>query len=101
MAERVRIPPSRAKARREGPGSNGFEAVARERHDIKQDSWTENHAGYVLRRLEADASPSLGTRPVAEIMAADVLDALRKVERHGARDLGKRPAKSSCLTRFG
>jgi hypothetical protein len=67
--------------------ATAFEAVAREWHEVKSDSWTDNHAGYVLRRLEADAFPALGVRPVADVTASELLDVLRIVERRGAREL--------------
>jgi integrase len=81
--------------------ATAFEAVAREWHEIKSDSWTDNHAGYVLRRLEVDAFPALGVRPVAEVAASEVLDVLRKVERRGARELAHRLLQSmSAVFRY-
>jgi integrase len=78
-----------------------FEAVAREWHEIMSDSWTDNHAGYVMRRLEADAFPTLGARPVIEVTASEVLDVLRKVERRGARELAHRLLQSmSAVFRY-
>jgi integrase len=81
--------------------ATAFEAVAREWHEIKSDLWTDNHAGYVLRRLEADAFPALGARPVSEVTASEVLDVLRKVERRGARELAHRLLQSmSAIFRY-
>ncbi len=71
-----------------------FEAVAREWHTNQLDRWTEDHAGYVLRRFEADAFPKLGARPITEIQAPEILDVLRLVERRGAREIAHRLSQS-------
>ncbi|HJV81346.1 tyrosine-type recombinase/integrase [Noviherbaspirillum sp.] len=69
---------------------NTFEAVAREWHDNKKLSLTPSYAENVLHRLEADIFPLLGTRPISEIEAPDLLDALRQVEKRGALEIAKR-----------
>lgn len=81
--------------------ATAFEAVAREWHEVKSDMWTDNHAGYVMRRLEADAFPALGVRAIAEVTASEVLDVIRKVERRGARELAHRLLQSiSAVFRY-
>jgi integrase len=81
--------------------ATAFEAVAREWHEIMSDSWTDNHAGYVMRRLEADAFPALGPRAIADVTASEVLDVIRKVERRGARELAHRLLQSiSAIFRY-
>jgi len=69
---------------------NTFEAVAREWHANQKGGWTAGYANHVLVRLEADVFPEVGSRPVAEIEAPELLDALRKVERRGALEIAKR-----------
>lgn len=39
---------------------NSFETVARCWHNNQKQRWTERHASYVLRRMEADIFPKLG-----------------------------------------
>ena len=51
---------------------------------------TPRHADYVLRRLEADVFPALGARPVAGIMAPQLLAMAKAVEARGAVDIAKR-----------
>ncbi|HEV7618807.1 MAG TPA: integrase arm-type DNA-binding domain-containing protein, partial [Burkholderiaceae bacterium] len=63
---------------------NNFEAVAREWHENKKDSWTEQYGINVLRRLETDIFPTLGKRPIADIEPPDMLDAIRQIEKRGA-----------------
>jgi len=74
--------------------ATAFEAVAREWHTKQLDRWTENHAGYVLRRFEADVFPKLGARPISEIQPPEILDVLHTVERRGAREIAHRLSQS-------
>jgi integrase len=74
---------------------NTFEVVAREWHGKQRAKWTERHADYVLRRLSADVFPTLGSRPIAEIDAPELLDVLRKIEARGAVDIAHR-AQQTC-----
>jgi Arm DNA-binding domain len=60
---------SLAKARRKAgdakqrSGLSSFEEIAREWHEHNRSGWTVEHAGAVLRRLEANLLPYLGPRP--------------------------------------
>jgi integrase len=69
---------------------NTFEAVAREWHANQKGGWTSGYANHVLVRFEADVFPQVGSRPIAEIEAPELLDMLRKVERRGALEIAKR-----------
>ena len=69
---------------------NTFEAVAREWHANKLDSWQPRTAANVLHRLEKDVFPLIGSRPIAEIKAPVILDVLRQIEKRGAVDMAKR-----------
>jgi integrase len=67
-----------------------FESVARRWWaDWKVDK-TKRHAGYVLRRLECDAFPELGPRPVAELAAPDFVRMAKKIEARGTAELPRR-----------
>lgn len=70
--------------------ANTFEAVAREWHANKLDSWQERTATNVLHRLEKDVFPLIGKHPIAEIKAPVMLDVLRQIEKRGAVDMAKR-----------
>ena len=48
---------------------NSFESVARLWWDNWKAARTERHAHYVIRRLEADVFPMIGSKPVTEITA--------------------------------
>ncbi|MGE3774772.1 MAG: tyrosine-type recombinase/integrase [Gammaproteobacteria bacterium] len=53
--------------------ANTFEAVAREWYIKHEPGWAEGHSSKVLRRLERDVFPYLGTRPVSELTAPEIL----------------------------
>ncbi len=73
----------------QGAGNN-FEAMAREWHANRCEGWTKRYADYVLRRLETDVFPHIGPRPIAEISAPELLDALRQIEKRGALEIAHR-----------
>lgn len=70
--------------------SNTFEAVAREWHANKLDSWQPRTAANIIHRLEVDVFPLIGRHPIAEIKAPVILDVLRQIEKRGALDMAKR-----------
>ncbi len=81
---------------------DSFEAIAREWHDNKKHEWTERHAVYVIRRLEADIFPNLGSRAIKDITAPELLAVLRLVEKRGAVDIAKRLLQTSGqIFRYG
>ena len=60
-----------------------FEVIAREWHEKFKSKWTEGHALKLMRRLEIDVFPWIGTRPIKEIKAPELLTVLRRVESRG------------------
>lgn len=69
---------------------NSFEAIAREWHAKYAPSWSASHGARLLRRLEVDAFPWIGGKPIAELAPPDVLDVLRRVEKRGALETAHR-----------
>ncbi len=57
-----------------------FETVARDWHRRFKTQWSAGHAEQIMRRLEQDVFPWLGTRPVGEIKAPELLTVLRRIE---------------------
>jgi integrase len=78
------------KARKMVASANSFEAVAREWYGKQTKHWVPGHADDVLRRLEMNAFPSIGRRPISQIDAPELLTALRPMEERGAYDLAHR-----------
>jgi len=75
--------------------ANSFEAVAREWFSKHSPNWATSHSGKILRRLEADIFPWIGSRPIAEVTAPELLTMLRRIENRGARDTARR-AHQNC-----
>jgi integrase len=69
---------------------NTFEAVAREWIVNQRNRLAPRYCALLLRRLEADVFPGIGSRPVAGIDAPELLEMLRKVERRGAIETARR-----------
>lgn len=70
--------------------SNTFASVANEWFEVNRPKWTDDHAARLWRRLEANIISEFGDRPITEVKALDLLDALRKIEKRGATELTHR-----------
>lgn len=81
---------------------NTFKAVALEWHERQLDRWSENHALNVMRRFDIDIFPYIGSRPIADIDAPELLDVLRRIEKRGSLDVAAR-VKQICgqVFRYG
>ncbi len=78
------------KLRQRQLADDSLEAIAREWFDRHLADKSANHRDKVVRRLERDVFPYLGSRPVAELKAPDILAVARKVEARGALDTAHR-----------
>lgn len=74
---------------------NSFEVVAREWHVKFRETWTEEHGGKILARLEKDIFPYVGQMPIMEIKPPDLLKAVRHIESRGALETAHR-ALQTC-----
>lgn len=83
------------KASRAAAVANSFEVIVREWHKMKSATWTESTRVKQLAVLENDLLPWLGSRPIAEITAPELLGTLRRIEARGAVDSAHR-AKQIC-----
>jgi integrase len=83
------------KAARTEIAGNSFEVIAREWHTTMAKKWNPTHAGRILRRLELNVFPWIGSRPVADITAPEVLRVLRRIETRGLGETSHR-AKWTC-----
>jgi len=82
--------------------TNSFAAVALEWHGKQAGTWKAKHADDVLRRIESNLIPEIGSRPIAAITAPELLAAVRKVEERGAHDLAHRMiAVAGQVFRYG
>lgn len=63
---------------------DSFESVAREWFAKFSPTWAEPHATRILRRLERDVFPWIGSKHAAQITPAMLLVVLRRIEQRGA-----------------
>jgi integrase len=75
--------------------ANSFEAVALEWLAKYSPTWSDGHGDKIKRRLERDVFPWMGSRPVAEIKAPELLTVLRRIESRGAVETAHR-ASQNC-----
>lgn len=78
------------KAASQAQSANSFEVIAREWHGKMAKTWAPSHAVKVLMRLENDAFPWIGSRPVTSITSAELLKMVQRVEERGAGDSARR-----------
>ena len=71
-------------------GENTFETIAREWIANQGHRLAARYCALLLARLEADVFPHIGSRPIAEIDAPELLDVLRRVEKRGVIETARR-----------
>lgn len=69
------------KSSREGSVANSFEVVAREWIASHMANKAESHKNKVLRRFELYLFPWIGSKPISEITAPEVLAAIKRIEK--------------------
>ncbi|MGH8479129.1 MAG: tyrosine-type recombinase/integrase [Gammaproteobacteria bacterium] len=89
------IDPSAARKAAKTAEADSFEAVAREWYAKRAPGWAPSHSDKIIRRLERDIFPWLGSRPVAAVTAPELLAVLRRIETRGAIDTAHR-AHQNC-----
>jgi len=77
------------------PAIGSFENVARDWFKIKSPGWVPSYSEKVIARLEKDVFPWVGSRPIGEINAPEILAVLRRIESRGVIETAHR-AKESC-----
>jgi integrase len=89
------IDPSAVRKAEKRAQANTFEAVAREWYKQRVPNWTNAYARLLLRRLERNLFPWIGSKPVAKLTAADILDCLQRVHTRGALETAHR-VRGTC-----
>lgn len=87
------------KAARQERSENSFEVIAREWFSKFSLNWAPSHADKIISRLERDVFPWIGGRPIAEINAAELLRAIKKIESRGVLETAHR-ALQNCSQVF-
>lgn len=78
---------------------DSFESVAREWFAKFSPTWAESHATWIIRRLERDVFPWIGSRHPEKITPAMLLAVLRRIEERGAIETAHR-AHENCSQVF-
>jgi integrase len=89
------VDPSAVRKAEKRAQANTFEAVAREWYEQRVPNWTNEYAKLLLRRLERNLFPWIGSKPVAKLTAADILDCLQRVHKRGALETAHR-VRGTC-----
>ena len=67
-----------------------FETVARRWFDRVKGQWAKVHAGDVIRSLERDVFPYIGSYPISDLKPPKILEVLRMIEDRPAIETAKR-----------
>lgn len=70
--------------------ANNLEAIAREWHQQQAQTWSISYTGKVLRAIERDLFPYVGTLPLDQITPPQLLTVFRRVESRGAAESAHR-----------
>ncbi|MBI3376595.1 MAG: tyrosine-type recombinase/integrase [Betaproteobacteria bacterium] len=79
-----------SKVLREGLAANTFEVVGREWYAKTAATLAESTKEKLMRRLEVDVFPLIGNRPISELVAADIIRVIERIEQRGAVDIARR-----------
>lgn len=75
--------------------ANSFEVVTREWYAKYSPTWNASHGERIIRRFERDIFPWIGSKPIAEIAAPELLTTVRRIEGRGAVETAHR-ALGNC-----
>ena len=78
------------KAVRAGLAANTFEVIGREWYAKTAPKLADNTKAKLLTFLEKDVFPWIGARPIGDIVAADLIKVIERIEQRGAMDIARR-----------
>lgn len=84
-----------AKSSRAHELAESFEVVAREWIKSHMSNKAESHKNKVLRRFELYLFPVIGNKPISDITAPQILEAVRKIENLGIAETAHRTLQTS------
>jgi integrase len=83
------------KAAKMEQAANSFEVITREWYTKYSTTWNASHGERIIRRFERDVFPWIGSKPIAELAAPELLAAVRRMENRGALETAHR-ALGNC-----
>jgi len=78
------------KLEKAGSKANTFQAVAEEFLISNAHRWSESHQLHIKQCYERDVFPWIGSRPIKELTAIEVLDTLRRIVDRGSLEVAAR-----------
>ncbi len=78
------------KATRAGLAANTFEVIGREWYAKVAPTLADTTKEKIIRRLEVDAFPVIGNRPIASLTAADLIRVIERIKQRGSVDIARR-----------
>lgn len=75
-------------------GTDSFESIAREWYAKYSPQWATSHGEKIIRRLERDVFPWIGSHPARSITAPELLAVLRRIESRGAVETAHRAGQN-------
>lgn len=79
-----------AKAARHGLAANTFEVIGRDWYAKVAPSLADTTKEKIIRRLEVNAFPVIGNRPISSLTAGDLIRVIERIERRGSVDIARR-----------
>lgn len=83
------------KVSKQGNAANSFEAIAREWLATHMKNKADSHKDKVVRRFELYLFPWIGSKPIADITAPQVLDAVKRIEKLGILETAHRALQTA------
>lgn len=80
---------------------NSFAVVAKEWYDQHEATWSPSHAERIWRRMERDVFPLIGSRPISQISAPEILEVLRKIEGRSPETAHRARTNIGQVIRYG
>lgn len=84
------IDPAAQKRQQQLDSSNTFEALARDWHSKQLAKWKKDHAAQVLRSLEKEIFPIMGSDTPTDVEPSRILNIIRAIEKRGANETASR-----------
>lgn len=84
------VDPSQERRDAKAATEDTFEAIAREWFEKFKPQWTDGHKRTVLSRMEDNLFPFIGSKPIRDLTAPDILAALRRIEARKANETARR-----------
>lgn len=84
-----------AKQSKEANAANSFEVIAREWVASHMADKTESHQQRTLRRLEVYLFPWIGSKPITDISAPEILDCIKRIQKQNKLETAHRTLQSA------